>query len=123
MGAWDLSPPAGRRVILKSANSDRWHGGGDPAREFVHLTPPAAEALVRAGVLLFGTDGLSIEPVSHDRFPCHLLLLGAGVVLVEGLDLAGIAPGDYGLVCLPLRLRGGDGAPARVLLLEGALSG
>jgi arylformamidase len=112
--------PGGRRILMKSANSARWHGAGDPRGDFVHLTPGGARVLVEAGVLLFGTDGLSIEPVHHDRFPCHLALLGAGVVIVEGLDLSAVDPGEYGLVCLPLRIENGDGAPARVLLLEGA---
>ncbi len=119
--AWNLSGAAGHRVLLKSGNSARWHGSEDPRRDFVHLTPDAAVALVEARVRLFGTDGLSIEPVSHDRFPCHLALLAAGVVIVEGLDLSTGEPGDYGLVCLPLRIENGDGAPARVLLLEGLM--
>jgi arylformamidase len=63
-----------------------------------------------------GVDTLSIEPES-DAYPVHRTLLEAGVVIVEGLDLASVAPGGYELVCLPLRIAGGDGAPARAVLI------
>lgn len=80
------------------------------------LTPEGAAWLVERGVQLVGVDTLSIEPASED-YPVHRLLLGAAVILVEGLDLTGAAPGRYQLVCLPLRIAGGDGAPARAVLL------
>jgi arylformamidase len=72
-------------------------------------------------VRLVGTDTLSIEPagsgVPEDAYPVHRILLGAGVVIVEGLDLSGAPAGSYELVCLPLRIAGGDGAPARAVLI------
>ena len=104
------------RVLFKTSNSRLWREG-DPRREFVHLAADAPEALLEAGVRLVGVDGLSIEAVSDRHFPCHHALLAAGVVIVEGLDLEAVPAGDYTLVCLPLRLVGGDGAPARVVLL------
>ena len=66
---------------------------------------------------LVGIDTLSIEAVTRD-YPVHRTLLGAGVVIVEGLDLSAAAPGPYQLVCLPLRIAGGDGAPARAVLIR-----
>lgn len=69
------------------------------------------------GVRLVGVDGLSVAPVEAPA-PVHRVLLAAGVAIVEGLALAGVAPGTYPLVCLPLRLAGGDGAPARAVLIS-----
>jgi arylformamidase len=92
------------------------------------LTPDGARWLVERGVLLVGADTLSIEPAGdrpgvrgcppEERYPVHRILLGAGVVIVEGLDLSAVAPGPYQLVCLPLRIAGGDGAPARAVLIR-----
>ena len=80
------------------------------------VTPDGARWLVERGVRLVGADTLSIEPETDD-YPVHRTLLGAGVVIVEGLDLAAVGPGSYQLVCLPLRIVDGDGAPARVVLM------
>ncbi|HYH48808.1 MAG TPA: cyclase family protein [Acidimicrobiia bacterium] len=79
------------------------------------LTPDGAEWLVARGVRLVGADTLSIEPAT-DTYPVHRVLLAAGVVIVEGLDLTAAPPGLYELVCLPLRIADGDGAPARAVL-------
>ena len=59
---------------------------------------------------------VAIEPASGD-YPVHRILLGAGVLIVEGLELSHVSPGEYQLVCLPLRIAGGDGAPARAVLI------
>ncbi len=108
------------RLLLRTDNSDRRAGqtGFDP--DFVALAPDAAEALLARGVRLVGIDGPSIESygASSGGAPAHHALLEAGVVLVENLALAGIAAGAYRLICLPLRLAGGDGAPARVILIR-----
>jgi len=115
LAALDL--PAGTtRLLLKSGA-----GGGAPAADpaaglFGAVTADGAAWLVERGVALVGVDTLSIEPETGD-YPVHRTLLGAGVVIVEGLDLAAVAPGDYQLVCLPLRIAGGDGAPARAVLI------
>jgi arylformamidase len=104
-----------RRLILKTANSGLWR---EPrfVRDYQALTLPAARALVAAGVELVGIDYLSIEGFGAPGHPVHRCLLEAGVVIVEGLDLAAVAPGRYEMLCLPLRIQDGDGAPARVLL-------
>jgi arylformamidase len=63
-----------------------------------------------------GLDGPSIDPPGAVGFPAHRTLLDAGVIVLEGLDLSEVPPGDYELLCLPLKILGGDGAPARVVL-------
>jgi arylformamidase len=80
------------------------------------VTPDGAQWLVDRGMRLVGADTLSVEPDSED-YPVHRILLSAGVVIVEGLDLAAVTPGSFQLLCLPLRIAGGDGAPARAVLI------
>ena len=87
------------------------------SEDFTRLDKGAAEALVRLGVRLVGIDYLSVE-FGDPGLPVHRTLLGAAVAILEGLDLSRIRPGRYELVCLPLKIIGGDGAPARAVLLE-----
>jgi arylformamidase len=103
------------RILFKTKNSTFW---GDPTfrSDFVFLSEAAARALVDAGVRLVGIDYLSIEEYRKPGAPAHKTLLSAGVVIVEGLDLSSAEPGPYDVYCLPLRVAGADGAPARVLL-------
>lgn len=82
---------------------------------FPVLTPEGAAYLVGQGVRLVGTDAPSIEAEGSDG-TVHRALLGSGGAVIELLDLANVPPGEYGLIALPLRLQGGDGAPARVVL-------
>ncbi len=105
------------RVLFKTRNSHLWPTGKFE-EDFVYLTAAAAEHLVACGVRLVGVDYLSGEGLRVQGGPAHLALLRAGVVIVEGLDLSAVRPGDYELVCLPIKLAGGDGAPARVVLIE-----
>ena len=67
---------------------------------------------------LVGIDYLSVEKFNFDEPTTHLVLLGANVIIVEGLALGDVPPGDYELICLPLKIKDGDGAPARVVLRE-----
>lgn len=107
-------PPGTERLLLRTPNSDTTGTVFDPG--YVALTDDAAEWLLARGVRLIGIDGPSIEPFNAPDAPAHHRLLGAGVVIVEGLALGGIAPGPYELICLPLRIADGDGAPARAVL-------
>jgi arylformamidase len=84
--------------------------------DLVYLTPDAATYLVQAGLKLVGIDYLSIDEFGNQAYPAHTRLLSADVIIVEGLDLSEVAPGAYDLTCLPLRVVGGDGAPARAIL-------
>ncbi len=84
--------------------------------DHLYLSEDAAAYLAQAGLKLVGFDYLSIDRHGASDFPAHHALLGAGVVIVEGLDLSEVEPGEYDMTCLPLRVAGGDGAPARVIL-------
>jgi arylformamidase len=105
------------RLLIKTLNSGLW---GDPAfhAEYVGVGESAAKYLVELGIRLVGVDYLSVEPFKTPGAPTHHILLGAGVIVIEGLDLRDAAPGEYELYCLPLRLVGADGAPARVVLRQ-----
>jgi arylformamidase len=107
------------RVLFKTRNSAFWENPRGAFREdFTYLTPDAARALIRSGVQLVGIDYLSVEKFNSEDFETHKTLLSCGVVIVEGLDLRGVRPGLYELLCLPLKITAGsgDGAPARAVL-------
>jgi arylformamidase len=105
-------PAGAERVLFKTPNGRLW-AREEFSEDFVKLDGEAARALVERGVRLVGIDYLSIGDEE-----AHHVLLGAGVVAVEGLDLREVEPGEYRLVCAPLKLVGAEGAPARVLLLR-----
>ena len=108
------------RILLHTDNSALW--AADPHAfpdEYVALSPDGARWLVDHGIRLIGIDFLSIEARGAPGHPTHRTLLEAGVVILEGLDLSGVEPGTYTLVCFPLKIAGGDGAPTRAVLLEG----
>jgi arylformamidase len=107
-------PPQETRILFRTPNSQLWERPGFQTG-FVGLDASAAGALVNRRATLVGIDYLSIAPFG-DPTPTHVALLSAGVVILEGLDLRAVEPGPYELVCLPLRIVGSDGAPARALL-------
>jgi arylformamidase len=104
-----------RRVLFKRSTGGGLDALGSPPA-CTGMTAEAARVLVEAGVRLVGLDGPSVDLPRAVGFPVHRTLLDAGVVIVEGLDLSALSPGTYELLCLPLKLLGGDGAPARVVL-------
>lgn len=89
----------------------------DFVSEFPPLDPEAARRLVDAGLLLFGTDAPSVDPVESAEISAHRALGAAGVPILENLDLSAANPGDYDLVALPIRLVGVEAAPVRAILL------
>jgi arylformamidase len=103
-------------LLCLTDNSARW-AAPDFQRDFTYLTRDAADLLVERGVRAVGIDYLSIEQFGSPDFPVHHRLLGAGVFIIEGLDLRTVEPGRYTLVCLPLKFPDLDGAPARAVLL------
>lgn len=123
VGAADLDragvPPGTERLLLKTANSRRWATGSTTFdRDFVGLAPDGARWLVEHGVRLVGIDALSIERFdTTPDYPVHHLLLGAAIVVVEGLDFSRVGAGRYTFLFLPLKIAGGDGAPGRAVLV------
>ena len=105
----------GERVLFKTCNSKLWQSG-EFAGEFVFITPEGSEYLAEAGVRLVGVDYLSIGGYKQGGSLQHKVLLNAGVCVVEGLNLLPVSSGRYDFICLPLRLEGGDGAPARAIV-------
>ena len=100
------------RVILKTRNS---RNPGVFSKDAVAVSLEAAKLINEKGVKLIGVDGFSVESYSGDG-SVHRELLSHNVVIVETLNLSGVSPGFYELVCLPVNVVGGDGAPARALL-------
>lgn len=106
-----------KRVLFKTRNSRLLHER-EFAPDYTFLAPEGAELLLESGIQLVGIDYLSIEQFKSGHHRTHLTLLRQGVVILEGIDLSAVAPGEYELLCLPLRLAGLDGAPARAVLRE-----
>lgn len=107
------------RLLLKTSNSAKW--ASSPLRfetVFVALSLGATNWLIEHDVKLVGVDYLSFESFHDDANIVHRTLLGNDILAIEGLDLSNVEPGDYQLVCLPLKLVNGDGAPARVILIS-----
>jgi arylformamidase len=107
------------RLLLKTKNSELW---ADPEHafypDFVALSAESARWIVNRGIQLVGIDYLSIQMFKDAEPLTHRILLEAGVVILEGLDLRAVEPGNYQLICLPLKLTGSDGAPARAILIK-----
>jgi arylformamidase len=116
-----LGVPVGTaRLLVKTSNSRMW--SRRPAQfpeHFACLSAEAAAWVVKRGIRLVGIDFLSIESSPEGTYPVHHTLLEAEVIILEGLDLSAVAAGRYELACLPLRIAGGDGAPARAVLRPG----
>lgn len=111
-------PSGTTRLLIKTNNSGYWKKYGSTFQTgFAGINSDGAGFLVDLGVKLIGMDYLSVAPYKQSR-PTHEVLLKAGVVIVEGLDLTDIPQGHYTLYCLPLKLAGCDGAPARAILVS-----
>jgi arylformamidase len=111
-----FEPRPGERLLFKTRNSaGAWDQPGFD-RDFVYIADEAAQYLAACGVRTVGVDYLSIGGFVHDTVETHVTILGAGIAVIEGLDLAAVEPGDYELICLPLKIAGADGAPARAFL-------
>lgn len=110
-------PSQARRLLFKTRNSAYWaRGETEFQRGFMALNAEAAKYLVQRGVEVVGIDYLSVAPFDAP-VPTHKILLQAEVLVIEGLNLSEVPPGDYVLHCLPLKIAGADGAPARAVLV------
>lgn len=103
------------RILFKTKNSSFWTSDRF-MEKYAYLSEETAKYLAKIGVKMVGTDYLSIGGYHNDGAETHRILLEAGIWIIEGLDLSGVTPGEYDLICLPLRLVNGEGSPVRAVL-------
>jgi arylformamidase len=112
-------PDGTERLLLATPGAELWDLP-EFRMEYTGLAPDGADWCLRRGIRLVGIDYLSIERAdSPTAFQTHKTLLGAGVVVLEGLDMRGVPEGSYTLACLPLMIKNGDGSLARAILVTG----
>jgi arylformamidase len=111
-----VGPREDLRVLLRTPNSAFWNAAPGFHQDYTYLTEGGAQYLVDQGVKVVGIDYLSVEQFKKPGAPAHRALLGSGVLIIEGLNLSEVDPGVYEMYCLPLRIAGADGTPARVVL-------
>jgi len=111
-------PEGVSRILFRTKNSDLWKKGiTEFKQDYVALMSDAASWLVDMGFCLVGIDYLSIQIYGDDSIT-HKILLENDIIILEGLNLTNIKPGIYELICLPLKLNGAEGAPARAILVD-----
>jgi arylformamidase len=112
-------PEDAERVLLRTANSELWRRLPVTFPDvYACLTPDSARWVIDRGIRLIGVDFLSVEAKGAEGHPTHHALLENGVVIIEGLNMGDVDPGNYTLSCMPLRIVDGDGGPARAILIE-----
>ena len=119
IGVAELEPhhlAKGERVLFKTRNSQYCWKTDQFQKKYVYIVPDTAHYLADCGVQTVGVDYLSVGGFESGGPETHRILLQAGIWIIEGLNLEGVDPGQYELVCLPLKIVGGDGAPARAVL-------
>lgn len=113
----------GEAILFRTGNS---HSGravsGQFTEDYVYVAEDAAQWCVERQLRLVGLDYISVDPYGEAETPAHLTLLGAGLLALEGLNLASVLPGRYTLICLPLRIKGAEGSPVRAVLVDGTIS-
>jgi arylformamidase len=107
---------AGERILFKTCNSASCWQTNDFVKDFVYISSDAAQYLAQQKVQTVGVDYLSVGGFFKDGAETHHALLGAGIWIIEGLNLSNVRPGFVELICLPLKIEGSDGAPARAIL-------
>lgn len=106
----------GECLLFKTINSTHYWQTNAFEKHFVYLSKEAAEYLANARIQTVGVDYLSVGGYFKDGPETHHALLGAGIWIIEGLNLAPVTAGDYELICLPVKLIGCEGAPARAIV-------
>lgn len=106
------------RILFKTKNSLDYYKKTEFSPEFIYLDKSACDLVVKSGVKTVGLDYITVDPYGSKDFPAHKTLLYNGVCIIECINLENVEPGEYFLMCLPLKLKGTDGAPARVMLLK-----
>jgi arylformamidase len=106
----------GERLLFKTANSGRVWSTSEFQKKYVYIPGDTAQYLAARGVRTIGVDYLSVGAFAGDGPEVHRALLGAGIWIIEGLNLEFVEPGDYEMICLPLKMIGSDGSPARAVV-------
>jgi len=108
----------GERVLFKTINSPRAYAARVYKGDYVAVTPEAAEYLADIGISLVGLDYLTVAPMNppENINTVHLAFLSKGIYILEAINMEGVEPGDYELICLPLRLDKGDAGPCRAVI-------
>jgi Predicted metal-dependent hydrolase len=107
-----------KRILLKTKNSLDYYKRPEFSPDFIYLDKSACELFVKKGIKTVGLDYITVDPHGSSDFPAHKTLLYNDVCIIECINLENVDPGEYFLMCLPLKLKGTDGAPARVMLLK-----
>jgi arylformamidase len=107
---------AGERVLFRTSNTPRCWQADEFVEDFVYISEQAAAYLAETRVRTVGVDYLSVGGYHSDGAKIHRILLAAGIWIIEGLDLSAVRAGSYEMICLPVKLHGSDGAPARAIL-------
>lgn len=110
---------SGERILFKTRNSERCWKTDSFIEDFVSISPGAAHFLAEKGVRAVGIDYLSVGAYGKNGGETHRILLESGAWIIESLDLSGVEPGEYELICLPLKVLNSEGAPARAVLRKG----
>lgn len=114
-----LEPMPGEALLFRTRNSvSGLVRSGRFSEDYAYIEPGAAELCAGLGCCLVGLDYYSIDPFGSSDYPAHRILLGHGIPILEGIDLAGVPDGRYRLVCLPLRIAGAEASPVRAVLLS-----
>jgi arylformamidase len=115
----NLDIETGKAILFKTDNSVSGRcKSGVFSKDFVYLTEEASEYCVELNCLLVGIDYITIERYGDDVFPAHRKILGNNILVLEGINLKGIPPGKYTLMCLPLRIKGAEASPVRAILFR-----
>ena len=109
-------------MLFRSRNSLDHYKRSEFSPDFIYLDKSACNLLVDAGVKTVGLDYITVDPYGSEGFPAHKTLLSNGVCIIECINLEHVDPGEYFLMCLPLKLTGTDGAPARAVLIKQGFS-
>ena len=107
---------AGERILFKTRNSEVALKSAKFVENFVHISTEAAQYLAQKQVRTVGVDYLSVGGYQGNVVEVHHALLGSGIWAIEGLNLSQVEPGEYELICLPIKLKDGDAGLARAIL-------
>ena len=107
-----------KRILFKTKNSLDYYKRPAFYEKFIYLDRSACEVLAAHKALTVGLDYITVDPYGTADFPAHHTLLGNGVCIIECINLEGVEPGEYYLMCLPLKLKSTDGANARAVLVK-----